>query len=105
MDDSRSGFVILLLGAPKVLECAERSQNRSPNPDGVLALGRCNNLDFDAGRRESSKFLGHAVSNTGEHRGTTGQDDIAVELATDIQITFGDRVISESDVRLAKVRI
>ena len=46
MNDTRTRFVILLLGAPEILEGAERSQNRSTNPYGVLSLGRCDNLDL-----------------------------------------------------------
>ena len=46
MNDTRARFVILLLGAPEILEGAERSQNRSTNPYRVLSLGRRDNLDL-----------------------------------------------------------
>jgi hypothetical protein len=46
VNDTRSRFVILLLGAPEILEGAERGKNRSTNPYRVLSLRRRHNLDL-----------------------------------------------------------
>ena len=46
MDDAGAGLVVLLLRAPEVLERRERSENGTTDPDGVLALGGCNDLDL-----------------------------------------------------------
>jgi len=52
MDNTGSGLVVLLLGAPKILEGTEGGENRSTNPDGVLSLGRSDDLDLHARRRK-----------------------------------------------------
>jgi hypothetical protein len=46
VNNTRARFVVLLLGAPEILEGAERSQNRSTNPNRVLSLRRGDNLDL-----------------------------------------------------------
>ena len=46
VNDTRPRFVILLLGAPEILEGAKRSQNRSTNPYRVLSLRRSDDLDL-----------------------------------------------------------
>lgn len=48
MNDSGTRLVVLLLGAPEVLEGAEGSENGSTDPDGVLPLRRSNDLDLHA---------------------------------------------------------
>ena len=42
---------------------------------------------------KSGELLLHSVGNTGEHGGTTRQDDVSVQVTTDIEITLVDRVI------------
>ena len=55
MNDTRARLVILLLGAPEILEGAEGSQNRSTNPYRVLSLGRSDNLDLERkGRKKKA---------------------------------------------------
>ena len=46
VDDGWSGFIILLLGDPHLLEGGQGSQEGSTDPDRVLALGWSNNLDL-----------------------------------------------------------
>ena len=46
VDDAGAGLVVLLLRAPEVLEGGERREDGSTNPDGVLPLGRSDNLDL-----------------------------------------------------------
>ena len=64
VDDARAGLVVLLLRAPQVLERRERGEDRATDPDGVLALGRCNDLDLGmvsvrlVRAEESVKYLG-----------------------------------------------
>lgn len=41
-----STLIILLLGDPHLLEGGQRSQDRATNPDGILALRRCDDLDL-----------------------------------------------------------
>jgi len=49
--------------------------------------------DLHARRGEGGELLLHTVGNTGEHGGTTGQDDVSVQVTTDIEIALVDRVI------------
>ena len=93
VDNARAGLVVLLLRAPHVLERAERRQDGTTDPDGVLALRRCDDLDTDGARAEARKLLLHALRDTGVHGGTTGQDDVAVQITTDIEVALEDRVV------------
>ena len=47
VDDAGAGLVVLLLRAPEVLEGGEGGENGTTDPDGVLPLGRRNDLDLD----------------------------------------------------------
>lgn len=100
MDDTRPGFVILLLRAPQVLEGREGGQDGTTDPDGVLALGGSDDLDLHARWRQGSQLLLHTVRNTGEHGGTAREDDVAVEVTTNIQVTFVDGVVAEQNIHV-----
>ena len=90
VNDGRAALIVLGLRDPHLLEGGERGKNRTSNPDGVLTLGRSDDLDLHGGRGESSEFLGHTFTNTLEHSGTTGENDVSVEILTDIDITLHD---------------
>ena len=100
MNDTRAGLIVLLLRNPHVLEGAKRGQNRAANPDRVLALWRGNDLDLDAGWSKGPKFFLHAVSNAREHGRSPGQNDVAEELAADVDIASGDGVVAISILQL-----
>lgn len=44
VDNGRSGFFILILADPHLLECGQRSQDGASNPDWVFTLRRSNHL-------------------------------------------------------------
>ena len=46
VDDRGPGFVVLLFADPHLLEGGQRGQDRAADPDRVLALGRCDDLDL-----------------------------------------------------------
>ena len=46
MNDRGTSLIVLFLGAPHALEGAEGGQDRTSDPDRVLALRRCDNLDL-----------------------------------------------------------
>merc|ERR1719305_507596 len=87
-------LVILSLGDPHLLECAQGRKDRAANPHRVLALRRCHDLDLHGRRCQSRKLLGHALTNASEHCGTTRQDHVAVEVFTNIHIAFHDGLVS-----------
>ena len=57
VNDTRAGLVVLLLRAPEVLEGRQRRENRSTDPDGVLPLGRSNDLDLIAVRHADQQSM------------------------------------------------
>lgn len=74
VDNGRTALVVLLLGDPHLLEGRQGGQDGSTDPDGVLSLGRSNDLDLHGGRRKSSDLLLHTVRQTRVHSGTTRLD-------------------------------
>lgn len=66
-----SALVILLLGDPHLLKGRQRGQDGATNPDGVLALGWCDDLDPHGRRRKSCNFLLHTIRNSRVHGGTS----------------------------------
>merc|ERR1719508_569519 len=88
-----AALIVLLLGDPHLLEGGEGSQDGSSDPDGVLPLWWCNDLDLDGGWSKSSDLLLHAVSNTRVHGGASRHDSVGIEILTDINITLYDGVV------------
>ncbi len=54
VDNAGASLVVLLLGDPHLLEGGQGSQDRATDPDGVLPLGRGNNLEEKEGERGRS---------------------------------------------------
>jgi hypothetical protein len=75
------------------LEGRERSKDGTTDPDRVFTLWGSNNLDLHGAGSQSGNLLLHTVGNTGVHGSTTRHDDVGVQVLTDIDITFHDRVI------------
>ena len=69
MDDARARFVILLLGNPHFLEGGQGSQDGATDPDGVLPLGRSDDLDLHGRGSQGSDLLLHTIGDTGVHGG------------------------------------
>ena len=61
----------------------------SHDPDMTIGLA---NLHARGG--EGGELLLHAVGNAGEHGGTTRQNDVSVQITTDIEIALVNRVVS-----------
>merc|ERR1719362_1767228 len=94
VDDGGAALVVLLLRDPHLLEGGEGGQDGSSDPDGVLSLGRSDDLDFDGGGSEGGDLLLHTVSNTGVHGGASRHDGVGVQVLSDVNIAFHDRVVS-----------
>ncbi len=93
VDDAGARLVVLLLGDPHLLEGGQRSQDGATNPDRVLTLRGSDDLDLHGGGSKGSELLLHSVSNAREHGGTTRQDDVSVEILTDINVALHDGVV------------
>ena len=93
MNNGGTRLVIFLLGDPHLLEGGEGGQDRPTDPDGVLPLRGSDDLDLHGGRSKGGQLLLHAVGDTGEHGGSTRQDNVAVQVLTDIDIALHDGVV------------
>ena len=93
MNNGGTRLVILLLGDPHLLEGGEGGQDRTTDPNGVLPLRGSDDLDLHGGRSKGGQLLLHAVGDTGEHGGSTRQDNVAIQVLTDIDITLHDGVV------------
>ena len=83
MDDAGARFVVFLLGDPHLLEGGEGSQDGASDPDGVLSLGRSDDLDLHGGRSQGGDLLLHTIGDTGVHGGATGKDRVGVKILKD----------------------
>jgi hypothetical protein len=89
-----SRLIVLSLGDPHLLEGGEGGKDGATDPDGVLTLWRSDDLDLHGGRSKVGDLLLHAVSDTREHSGSTGEDGVSVEVLTDIDVALHDGVVS-----------
>jgi len=92
VNDSGAGFIVLLLGDPHFLEGGEGSQDGASDPDGVLPLGRSDDLDLHGGRSHGGDLLLHAVGDTGVHGRAAGQDGVGVQILAKIDVRLHDGV-------------
>ena len=90
VDDSWAWFVIFGSGDPHGLEGGEGWKNWATNPDGEFSFGGSNNLDFHCWRGKGGNFFAESFRDTSEHGGTTGHDDVSVEVLSDINVAFHD---------------
>merc|ERR1719411_2203974 len=93
VDDGGARLVVLLLGDPHLLEGGEGGQDGSSDPDGVLPLGRSDDLDLHCAGCEGGDLLLHPVSDTGVHGGAAGEDSVGVQVLPDIDVTLHDGVV------------
>merc|ERR1712130_596379 len=78
---------------PHLLEGGQGGQDGSSDPDGVLPLGRSDDLDLDGGGSQGGDLLLHPVGNTGVHGGATGHDGVGVQVLPDVNIALHDVVV------------
>jgi hypothetical protein len=74
--------------ATDLLEGRERRQDGTSDPDGILTLWRGDDLDLHRLRCERLDLLLHACIDTLEHGGTAREDDVSVEILTNIDIAL-----------------
>jgi len=92
VDDGRAGLVVLLLADPHLLEGGQGGEDGPADPDGVLALGRRDDLDLHRAGSHRRDLLLHAISDTGEHGRAAGHDGVGVEILTDVDVALHDAV-------------
>merc|ERR1719219_1943516 len=93
VDNGWAALVIFLLGDPHLLEGGKRGQDGASDPDGVLPLGRSDDLYLDGGGSQGGDLLLHTVSDTGVHGGAAGHDGVGVQVLPDVHVTLHDGVV------------
>ena len=93
VDNAGAGLVVLLLGDPHLLEGGEGRQDGASDPYGVLALWWGNDLDLHGWWGKVGDLLLHTVGNTWVHGGTTGQNNVSVQVLTDVDVALHDGVV------------
>merc|ERR1719292_63174 len=93
VDNGWAALVVLLLGDPHLLEGGQRGQDGASDPDGVLPLGRSDDLDLDGGGGKGGDLLLHTVSNAGVHGGASGHDGVGVQVLPDVNVALHDGVV------------
>ena len=83
-------MLVKLIEYVHLLERGEGRQDGAANPHGVLTLRRSDDLDLHGGRSKGHQLLGHALADAAEHGGAAGEDDVRVEILTDIDIALHD---------------
>jgi len=64
VDNGGAALIVLLLGDPHLLEGGQGSKDGSSDPDGVLPLGRSDDLDLDDGGSKDGDLLLHTIGKT-----------------------------------------
>jgi len=75
------------------LEGGEGGQDGATDPDGVLPLGRSDDLDLHGGRSQGGDFLLHTIGDAGVHGGAAGKHGVGVEILTDVDVALHDAVV------------
>ena len=94
MDDGWARLVVLLLANPHLLECGQRGQDGTTDPDRVLPLRRSNDLDLHGGRSKSCDLLLHAVGDAWEHGAASRQHGVGVQVLPDVNVALHDGVVA-----------
>ncbi len=95
MYNGGTGFLILLLGDPHGLEGGEGTEDGASDPDEELALGRGDDLDLHGAGGEGSHFLAESLGDAGVHGGSSGHDDVAIEVLSDVHVALHDGLVTD----------
>ena len=92
VNNGGSRLLVLFLGDPHAGEGRDGREDRSSDPDAVLSFGDSNDLDLgsDVLGGEFLDFLSESFGEAGEEGSSSGEDDVLVEVLSDIDIGLGD---------------
>ena len=88
-------LLIFCLGDPHGLEGGERAENGSSDPDQELPLCGCDDLDLHGRGGKGGDFLAQSLRDAGIHGGSSGHDDVAIEIFTDVHIALEDGLVTD----------
>merc|ERR1719242_1145799 len=89
--DGWTRLIVFFLLDPHLFKCRQRGQDGTSNPDRVLSLWRCNNLNRHRVRCQSLNLSLHTFWNSIVHGGTTRHNNVAVQVLSDIHIALHNR--------------
>lgn len=95
MNDWSSVFVVVLLGDPHAGECGQGSQSGTSSPDGESSVGTGNDLDVDTLGSSLFDFLEKSFSDAFEHGSSSWENDVLVEVSSDIDIALLDWFVGQ----------
>jgi len=98
VDDLSAVLVVFGLEDPLALEGGEGGENGTTDPDGVLTLGGSDDAGLEASGAGGDELLGEALGHTGEHGGTTGEDDVDEEVLADVDVALANGLGDEGGV-------
>jgi hypothetical protein len=92
VDDLGTSIIVIFLGNPVTSEGGEGTESSGTGPNGVVSVWGSNNLGHTS--LGGLLFNLHVKSsiNSFIKGGTTGKDDIGVEVSSDINVTIIDRL-------------
>lgn len=91
-----TGLVIFLTSDPHIFKGGETSKNGATNEDRVLAIFWRMNLNALTCGHQILQLLLKAQLVVAEHSGTAREDNIVVQICTDVDITLLDRIIEQA---------
>jgi len=95
VDDLGTCIFVLLLGDPLGLEGGEGAESGTTGPDGEVSIGRGDDGDTILLGALGRELLLESIGETGIESGTTGEDDVGVEVRSNIEIALLDGLVGE----------
>lgn len=90
MDDLGTILFVFFLGDPLGFEGSEGAESRCTSPDGVVSISWGNDLDHVSSRCHGVKFFLKSIRETFVKGGSTGEDNVLIEISSDIHIAIVD---------------
>ena len=88
--DGGTVLVVVLLGDPHAGEGGQGGEGGTTSPDGESSVGAGNDLDGDGLGGSGLDLLKESLADALVHGGTTREDDVLVEISSNIDITVLD---------------
>lgn len=92
MNNLSAIFLVLIFGDPLRLEGGEGAESGTTGPDGVVSVSGGDDVDDTGLGALGVHLLGKSVSEALVQGGTTGADDVLVQVGSNIEIALGDRL-------------
>lgn len=92
MDDLGTSIIVIFLGDPVTGEGGEGTESSGTGPNGVVSVWRSDNLGHTLLGGLLFNFSTESSINAFIEGGTTGKDNVGIEVSSDINVTVIDRL-------------